>query len=335
MKANNVVTSLAAVSLFAMVIQLTGCGSDDPEPVLPQVTTVPVSQIGETGAKSGGTIVSDGGSPVLSTGVCWSTDPQPTVDDDNTTDTVTGTSFVSDITGLTPGTQYYVRAYATNEVGTAYGNSFAFTTLVPPEPVTDFDGNVYTTVRIGSSIWTAENLKSLHYADGTTIEGVYVYDDLEANADIYGRLYTWSAAMRGASSSNTAPSGVQGACPEGFHVPSLLEWGNLIEFLGGEEVAGGKLKATGTVEGATGKWYAPNTGATNSTGFSALPGGYRYADDGSYNVLGYTGFWWSTTRQTIYNYIVLIGHEQASTLALGWGNDEADSDAFSCRCVKN
>jgi len=166
------------------------------------------------------------------------------------------------------------------------------------------DGNVYHTVTIGTQIWMVENLRYLPSVTGPgtgsqTVPYCYVYGyngtvvaDAKAtsNYTTYGVLYNWTAAMNGAASSTANPSGVQGVCPTGWHLPSDAEWTQLTTYLGGESVAGGKLKETGTTH-----WDSPNAGATNETGFTALPGGYRDWDSTFYNV-GYYGYWWGATE---------------------------------------
>jgi uncharacterized protein (TIGR02145 family) len=165
------------------------------------------------------------------------------------------------------------------------------------------DGIVYQTVTIGAQVWMAENLKYLpgvvSSATGSkTIPYYYVYGydgtnvgDAKATADYttYGVLYNWPAAMAGSSGSNSNPSGIQGVCPTGWHLPSDAEWTELTDYLGGEGVAGGKLKVTGTTH-----WVSPNIGATNETGFNALPGGFR-SNYGTFGFMGMDGQWWSTT----------------------------------------
>ena len=167
------------------------------------------------------------------------------------------------------------------------------------------DGNEYNWVQIGDQVWMAENLAYLPsvnmVADGSEDAAgsyyyVYGYDgtnvaDAKAtdNYATYGVLYNWTAAMDGEASSTTNPSGIQGVCPAGWHLPSDAEWTELTDYLGGTSVAGGKLKETGTTH-----WASPNTGATNETGFTALPGGYRI-DNGSFGDIGYYGYWWSAT----------------------------------------
>ncbi|KPK85454.1 MAG: hypothetical protein AMS27_07320 [Bacteroides sp. SM23_62_1] len=167
--------------------------------------------------------------------------------------------------------------------------------------VKDIDGNFYKTIKIGDQVWMAENLKTTHYADGSPlVDGTdsvdltgdyltkyyfYYGDDSAANANTYGALYTWAGAMNGAVSSDAVPSGIQGVCPTGWHLPSDGEWQQLVDYLGGLTVAGGKLKETDTLH-----WKSPNTGATNETGFTALPGGYR----------GYTGNYFYITERSVF-----------------------------------
>ncbi|MCD4730062.1 MAG: fibrobacter succinogenes major paralogous domain-containing protein [Bacteroidales bacterium] len=192
-------------------------------------------------------------------------------------------------------------------------------------PVTDYDGNSYKTVRIGNQIWMAENLRSIHYSDGMPIQN-FVYNNDTANVSIYGRLYTWSASMRNASSSNSNPSQVQGASPQGWHIPSDAEWQELINNLGGESVAGGKLKEEGFLH-----WESPNTGATNESMFSALPTGW----------LDFTGVFngiekgcFSRTASAQDSYEVYIRELTSTRSSIPRGGLHP-YDAIPIRCVKN
>lgn len=164
------------------------------------------------------------------------------------------------------------------------------------------DGNVYHLVTIGTQVWMVENLRYLPSVvepstGSQTTPYYYVYDyngtsvtDAKATANYttYGVLYNWPAAMAGSVSSNTNPSGIQGVCPTGWHLPSDAEWTQLTAYLGGVGVAGGKLKATTL-------WVSSNTGATNETGFTALPGGLCASSD-VFGYIGSHGFWWSATE---------------------------------------
>jgi uncharacterized protein (TIGR02145 family) len=167
--------------------------------------------------------------------------------------------------------------------------------------MTDQQGNVYKTIVIGTQEWMAENLNTSIYRNGdaiptnldegtwqNTTSGAWAYYNNDASyACPYGKLYNWYACVD-----------ARQLCPVGWHVPTDAEWTVLTDFIGGEAVAGGKMKTTGTIEAATGLWYSPNTGATNSSGFSGAPGGG--GDDGGYYGFGGNGFWWSSSEYDTY-----------------------------------
>jgi len=194
----------------------------------------------------------------------------------------------------------------------------------PGGTVTDFDGNIYETVTIGSQTWMKENLRSLHYADGTPINGVWVYDDNESNAAIWGRLYNWDAAMNNMSAANVNRANVQGACPDGWHMPSKDEFNELVSFLGSG--AGWKLKETGTQY-----WNAPNSN-TNESEFSAIGAGDKESVSGVYeNMKEITEFWTSTENSNTRAYNLILYQNQGG--APMHNNDK--ENGFSIRCVKN
>jgi uncharacterized protein (TIGR02145 family) len=319
---------------------------------LATVTTTAVSGITENSAWSGGNVTADGGSTVTERGVCWSTSQTPTTSD-YTGSNGSGTgSYSVELTGLEADTKYYVRAYAINNEGTAYGGEESFTTAAP-STVTDIDGNVYQTIQIGDQLWMAENLRVTRYPNEDVINYVYnesdwfnlenyseaycYYDNSTSNRDLYGNVYTWAAATNGAASSNSNPSGVQGVCPDGWHLPSDAEWmelelylgmdqatANLTNFRGSNE--GGKLKEAGTTH-----WASPNAGATNETGFTALPGGFRNWD-GPFVGEGLNTIWWSSTASS-----------SNSAYNRGLNKDREDiyrvvdnkTSGFYIRCVKD
>ena len=193
-------------------------------------------------------------------------------------------------------------------------------------PCTDYDNNHYSIVQIGNQTWMAENLKSKHYSDGTPVS-YYIYDNDSANYLIYGSLYSWSNAMKGASGSNSNPSNVQGVCPDGWHLPSKSEWEQLSAFLGGLTTAGGKLKERGN-----GHWVLPNTGATDESGFCALPAG-MHDFTGIYQWFGdHCAFSSSTAdlSQWEVTSIMLININPILTVGTF-----QPYDAVSVRCVKN
>jgi uncharacterized protein (TIGR02145 family) len=161
----------------------------------------------------------------------------------------------------------------------------------PSGSITDKDGNVYTSVTIGAQVWMVENLKTTKYNDGTFIPNVtdetawynlttaaYCwYDNEISNKTTYGALYNWYVVNTGK------------LCPSGWHVPAETEWSDLINYLGGQDIAGGKMKEIGLAH-----WKDVNVGATNESGFTALPGGLR-SNFGSFGTLGLNGHWWSAT----------------------------------------
>jgi len=249
---------------------------------------------------------------------------------------------------LKPKTTYYVRAYATNSVGTGYGKEVSFTTLETnigmglPCPsihlVKDIDGNTYNTVQIGTQCWTKENLRVSKYKDGTLIpfdesggttgdslnetwsriaDARAVYGNNSQNITTYGYLYNWYSVEN--------PKGI---CPSGWHVPSGLEWSELIKFLGGEEIAGTRLKSSGTPF-----LKFPNENATNESGFSGLLGGYRDIDGRFINIGYYSMFWDGPTGGSYKidnNYIMYHGD---SYLYIGYDNFK--SVGASVRCIKD
>ena len=275
---------------------------------LPTLTTMVASAITSTSASSGGNITNDGGSSITVRGVCWSTSQNPTIALSTKTNDGTGSgSFSSSLSGLSPNTLYYVRAYATNSAGTAYGNQVTITTSASVNPI-DVDGNEYTTVIIGTQIWMRENLKVTRYNNGDLIpkilndiewqntgNGAYsIYNNSIALNNVYGKFYNWFAITDSRK-----------LCPVGWHVPSDHEWNILTFFLdpisdtacfscGASLIVGGKLKSTGTIQTGNGLWNTPNEGATNSTEFSGLPGGLRSNAGPNYD-LGFACHWWSTT----------------------------------------
>lgn len=193
--------------------------------------------------------------------------------------------------------------------------------------VTDYDGNVYNTVKIGNQWWMAENLKVTHYRNSDSIPnviarwyqlttGVYCNYNFDTNnAVIYGSLYNWYAVN---DSRNIAP--------EGWHIPSDNEWQTLVDYLGGDEVAGDKMRETGTTH-----WHNPNTGATNESGFTALPGGFRNNLGDFFGMSTDAKFWsstesgsdWAWYRSLEYTISEISRHN--TTKELG----------FSVRCVRD
>ena len=349
--------------MISILILTNSCKKDDNKAV-PVLTTSAVGGIssvsgicdmnnssdGSLSATCGGNISSDGGSKVTVCGVCWSTGSNPSLADNKTTDAILNIGgsegFSSRISGLETNITYYVRAYATNSKGTGYGNVLSFNTLkneilFNPDlsygTVTDFDGNEYVTITIGTQTWMAENLKVTHYRNGDIIpngtddfawEGTYNGTTTIGNvttgqycdqlnkpiySKVYGRLYNWYAVN---DNRNIAPTG--------WHVSSDAEWTILINYLGGDSIAGRKLKEIGLTHW---KDYWEAAIATNETGFTALPGGGRV---GGAFVCGF-GQWWSSEKDASNAYYRNMG----PTVNTVDRNSNYKWFGFSVRCIKD
>lgn len=198
------------------------------------------------------------------------------------------------------------------------------------QTVTDYDGNVYDTIMIGGQAWLKENLKTTHYDNGDPIPNVatatawaalvtdarcYYNNDSLANDSVYGALYNWYAV-------NNANK----LCPNGWHVSTNAEWISVENYLGGSGIAGGKMKQAGTL-----LWSSPNTGATNSTGFTGLPGGMRDPVNNDFRTGGENGLWWTTSVNgsnawSTYMWYLFAGIDH---------NPATKKYGFSVRCVKD
>jgi uncharacterized protein (TIGR02145 family) len=199
------------------------------------------------------------------------------------------------------------------------------------QTVTDFDGNVYNTVTIGTQLWLKENLKVTHYNNGVPVPNVadntswaaatmgarcYYNNDSVAYDSIYGPLYNWYIV-----------DNINNICPSGWHVPTNAEWQTAEAYLGGSAIAGGKMKEAGTLH-----WVSPNTGATNSSGFTGLPGGMRDPINQDFRTIGENGLWWTSTADnasvawSTYMWYLFAGIDH---------NPGSKKYGFSIRCVKD
>lgn len=297
----------------------------------PEVNTVYFSTA-LTSAIAGGDVTNDFGLDITEQGICWSPYPEPDLINDNkVTISTADKKFSISITGLNPNTIYYVRAYAINSKGTGYGDDVIIKTYTGT--VSDTEGNSYFTVTIGGQIWMAENLKSKKFLNGDPVNTTTVnletadspvyqwaYNNDEGNVSGYGRLYTWYALTDSRK-----------ICPTGWHVPTFSEAFTLSNYLGGYLVNGGLLKEAGTNH-----WQSPNTGATNVTGFTGLPGGYRTAF-GTFVGLGQFGLWWTSTADLTsgggtFAYSISLYY---SSIVSGIGSSSFKNNGHSVRCIKD
>lgn len=313
--------------LVSLIFVVTGVSCTRDELLkLPSVSTATLKQINSTSVLAGGTVSSDGGSYVTARGICWGENQDPTLTNNYTTDGDGIGYFESTLSGLSGGTVYYIRSYATNSQGTAYGNQYLFVT-----PLTDVDGNVYATITIGGQTWMAQNLMTTKFNNNTDIGLVssssvwsqldrpaycWYKNDKSTNMQVYGALYNWYAV-------NT-----DRLCPVGWHVPSEKEWLILSETLGGELICSGQLKESGVSH-----WQEPNEGATNNSSFTALPGGYRTGlSSGSFRTRTYFGWWWASTEYDETGARARLMTYDSKELMRGTA---LKRNGYSVRCVKD
>ena len=318
---------------------------------LPTITTSSPSSVGVDTVVIGGDISSDGGSSIVLRGVCYSPSPNPNMGNSRTEDGSGVGSFNTVLRGLNPSTTFYARSYAKNSNGVVvYGNEVSFTTSAslpgfrcPGTPtVTDIDGNIYNTVQIGNQCWTQSNLKVSKYRNGDSIPtglsnsqwsstslGAYaIYNNDPVNDGLYGKLYNHYAVTES-----------RGLCPTGWHVPSDGEWNVLVKYLdpnadtvcicSQSSIAGGAMKST-SMQPTPGGWNPPNIGATNSSSFTALPGGFR---NGQFFEMSSYGFWWSSSASsgsTGWFRILNVNTEDLSRL-----HNALHTAGLSVRCLIN
>jgi len=325
---------------------------------LPTVTTGSVTEITGVMAFCEGEVLNDG-NLWTPRGFCWSTSHNPTLSDAHA-EWGSGTGyFRRPLINLMPNTTYYVRAYATNQIGTAYGNEVSFTTISMPSlaqpcsstpSLTDYDGNTYNTVQIGTQCWMRENLRTTHYSNGDEIlagtnssyDTAYRYVPNGDSSEVatHGYLYNWAAVMHGSLPSNAVPSGVQGICPTGWHVPSDAEWDTLEQFVSFnlypcqyddiEDMAVHIASQSGWQNSQTTCSPGYNPSNNNQTGFSIMPSGATV--EGWAWGFGQFGSLWSATEEnSIDSRIRLIEYNHEDT-----ESDSAEkSMGFSVRCIKD
>ena len=295
----------------------------------PIVETQGVKLSNQNSAEVNCLISNNGGSEVTARGVCWSTSDNPSIADNKTNNGTGVGNFTVQISNLAASSTYYVRAYATNSIGTSYSNTLIIKTY--DGMITDIDGNTYAIVKIGTQTWMAENLKTTKYRNGNLIGTTtpatldisaestpkyqWAYAGNESNVATYGRLYTGFAAIDS-----------RGICPIGWHLPSWSEMITLFTYWGDDNVVGGKLKEAGTNH-----WVSPNAGATNSSGFTAVPGGKREANGQFWGINIYCYGWCPSDIESDNTGVWVLFTDRTSAGLSG----NYKTSANSVRCVKD
>jgi uncharacterized protein (TIGR02145 family) len=322
---------------------------------LPTITTNTPISIGIDSVVIGGDILNDGGSSIVLMGVCYSTTSNPNMGDLRTEDGTGIGTFSTILRNLSPSTTYYARSYAKNSQGVVvYGNEVSFSTGTPTPgircpgtpSVTDIDGNLYNTVQIGNQCWTQSNLTVSKYCNGdnipnltdntlwsqtnTSSTGAWCnYNNDANNGTTYGKLYNWYAV-----------NDSRGLCPTGWHVPTDSEWNIMVKYLdpNADTAAVGwqNTNAAIALKSTTG-WSSQGAVVTNTSGFSALPGGDRYPD-GSWGAAYYYGLWWSSSEDgpgsAWYRFLHYIYAEVNRTNNYHLLNDPK-RHGFSVRCLRD
>jgi uncharacterized protein (TIGR02145 family) len=314
-----------AIGYLFILFNILSCQKEE----LATLITTEITNLTTSTATCGGEITSDGGGKIAERGICWGQSPSPTILSQKNSEGKGNSPFTSIMTGLLTNTSYYVRAYATNDAGTAYGNEITFTLFLntPGPSVADIDGNTYNSVKIGNQIWMTGNLSTTKFNDNTNIPLVtngMKWQDLTTPAYCfyednlwykeYGALYNWYTVNTGK------------LCPTGWHVPTNAEWNTLYKYLGGTSVAGGKLKEAGTTH-----WSDPNTGATNESGFTAVPCGLRSGNQ--FHNFREQGFWWSLDQMD--QFFVIVQDFNYRSTNIDANHSYLKDYGFSVRCLEN
>ena len=301
------------------------------ETAAPIVTTSSITGITNNSAICGGTVTFNGGGAITEKGVCWSPSPNPDILGAHTNVTTGTDTYTCTMTNLLQGTRYYVKAYVKNSSGTAYGEQISFITKVA-----DIEGNLYGAVYIGNQVWMTENLKTTRLNDNTSIPEVaddstwvhlstpalcWLRNDIQYK-DVYGALYNWFTVETGK------------LCPSGWHVPSDDEYKTLEQTLGMSAAQLDLLEWRGTDQGtkmkSTTGWTDGENG-TNTSGFTALPGGYRWAKNGAFNGIGMISYWWSSELNEEYGWYRRLDGNNSGVYRSG----TSKTGGKYVRCVKD
>lgn len=309
------------------------------EQTIIELTTNAITNKTGTSVTSGGNILYDRGYPILRRGVVLSKNPNPTINDLKFNEGSGMGAFSVVISGLEPNAEYYIRAYATDHLGTCYGNELKFKFYGKEGTLTDIDGNVYHYITIGNQRWMVENLRTTRFRNGTVIPTTTPVDQPiasewgmsfnpiyqwpaggdESNVEKYGRLYTQDAMLSDL------------LAPEGCRIPTNEDWDELYLYLGGNELAIPQMKDAGSMY-----WVNDTTARTNTSGFSAVPAGFRYLP-GYFIGFGERAVWWSRTfiggfRQGCWCIESYIKEIRSNSNQFHWSGESRDY-AFPVRCI--
>lgn len=312
--------------------------------------------VSEASYKITGTLASLGDQTITGFGICWSESQNPDLACSfETLDLpLYQGEFSLTVSGLSPSTTYYFRAFAQMNSHVDYSEEKEFTTRPAAEDmVMDMDGNIYRTIKIGEQTWMADNLKATMYADKTPIPyvedsakwfhftreslGFCWYGNVLTHGYAYGGLYSWPAATRAFEGISTIEEGVQGVCPDGWHLPTDDEWKQLEMYLGMNQEEADAKKWRGTDQGGKLKqegiewWKNPNIGATDEVGFSALPGGFRHGSAEFLGVSETARFWTSTQNGYGYAWYRGVDHDRTDV----YRDFSGVYRGHSVRCVKD
>lgn len=342
---------------FSLFISISNQSCQSLEEVTPLFMTVDHMEFVSEGSYTiTGTLVSPGEKEILEQGLCWSESHMPDLDCSYGALELTPTvgEFNITVSGLSASTTYYFRAYAILKNATDFSEEKEFTTRPAAENmVMDVDGNIYKIVHIGDQTWMAENLKVSRYPDERPIpltedelewyhntresHSYCWYENVLTHGYAYGGLYSWAAATAAHDGIRLIEEGVQGVCPDGWHLPSDDEWKQLEMHLGMSQEEADASKWRGTDQGGRLKqegieyWNSPNTGATDIHGFSALPGGYRHGSGEFKGVSKTARFWTSTSNGYSYAWYRGLDMDTAAV----YRDFSGVYRGHSVRCVKD
>lgn len=348
MKRNNSFRIYISVLLGMLFLTNNGCKKDDAPIITATVTTSTVTNIAVTTASCGGEVTVDGGGSITERGICWGTSSNPTITGSKTSDGTGIGTFTSLITGLTANTTFFVRAYATNSAGTAYGSEISFKAFA----AMDGDGNGYYSVIIGTQEWLTENLKTTKYNDGTNLPLVtgntdwaaltspaccWYNNDDASNKAKYGALYNFYAL-------DPAVNGNKNIAPAGWHPATFEDWVAMRNYLNengynydGSSSGYNIAKALCAVNDWTASGTTGAVGNTdyplmrNKSGFTGLPGGLRQIDGGFQDINNSALWWTSYNVDSEQGWGPYIGSDATSMFE--WYRDKALG--LSVRCVKD